>query len=257
MGRSLLLLTPDSNPVVRILFFPHAGGTALHLRAWAERLPPFVQLLGVRYTAWDNPAAQIAPRTSQSIVADLVADIVAQSDRPMIFFGYSLGALIAYETCVELCGRGIDSPAELVVAASRAPDQPRREVSVTELTDAELIARLRHYGGTPESVLQDPDLLDALLPAIRADFSVVDSYRMTQPMRLRCPITAMAGNTDPLATVDAVGAWRSRTTSTFNLHRFAGGHFFLHEQPQRVLSIVESLANRYVTNARDALDGRH
>lgn len=251
MRRSLLLLSPHSHPAVRILFFPYAGGTATHLHSWAKRFPPSVQLSGVRYTAWDDPAAQPAHRTPQSIAACLFEEVAGLADLPLILFGYSLGALIAYEVCVELSRHGIDAPADLVVAAARAPDIPRQEPPVAGLSDAQLIARLRRYGGTPESVLQDQDMIEFLLPAIRADFAVVESYGYSQSPPLRCPITAIGGSSDELAGPAAVAAWQARTSGAFAHHQLEGGHFFLHQQPHSVVAILRRLANRHVTDLCD------
>jgi medium-chain acyl-[acyl-carrier-protein] hydrolase len=165
---------------------------------------------------------------------------------PLICFGYSLGALIAYETSKQLIQNGLCPPLELVVAAARAPHIPRKTAPVSSLPDTEFIAKLRSYGGTPEPVLQDKDLLGHFLPILRADFATAENYRLSQFTPLPCPITAIAGSSDNSVGVSAVAAWEMHTSGRFALHQLEGGHFFIHKQLHSVIAIVRGLAARHV-----------
>lgn len=241
MSKSILLLTPERWPGVRVLFFPYAGGNPSHIRNWGPHFPSDVELLGVRYPR----ALEQGARTPQWIAAEVCADIARLADVPLIFMGYSLGALVAYEVGLELLRRGIDAPAHFVAAASRAPHMPRRSPSISDLADAELIEELRRYGGTPEAVLQDKEAIDYLLPLIREDLSVAERYRHAHSHALQCPITAIAGRSDMLAEVSDVAAWGKHTQGSFSFHELNGGHFFLHEDPAAVMAIMQPLTNRY------------
>ncbi|WP_349780515.1 alpha/beta fold hydrolase [Xanthomonas sp. WHRI 7065] len=241
MSKSLLLLTPERSPTVRVLFFPYAGGNASHIRNWGSSFPRNVELLGVRYP---RTTGQVA-RTPQSIAAEVCADVATLANVPLIFLGYSLGALVAYEVGLELSRRCIDAPVHMVAAASRAPHMPRRSPPISELTDAELIEELRRYGGTPEAVLQDKEAIAYLLPFIREDLSVAERYRHAPSHALHCPITAVAGRSDMLAEVADVAAWGEHTQGPFSFHELNGGHFFLHEDAAAVMAIIRPLTERY------------
>lgn len=242
MSKSILLLTPDRWPAVRVVYFPYAGGNAAQLRSWASLLPQHVELVGVRYP---GAGAASGKRTPRSIADRVCDDIAALAQVPLIFFGYSLGALVAYEVGRAFAHRGFAAPAHFVAAASRAPHLPRRQPPISGLPDHELIEQLRLYGGTPEAVLQDQEAIEYLLPLIRDDLSVAEHYLNAEPEPLDCPITAIAGRSDALMEIGDVAAWNEQTRGSFAFHQMEGGHFFLHEQSASVAGIVRMLAERH------------
>lgn len=239
MSKSILLLTPERSPAVRVLFFAYAGGNASQIRSWGSCFPHDVELLGLRYPR----APGNGLRTPQSIASHVCADIVALANVPMIFLGYSLGALVAYEVSIELSRLGFATPAHVVVAASRAPHLPRKSPAISGLADAELIEELRHYGGTPEAVLQDKEAIGYLLPIIREDLAVAEHYYHAPSAPLRCPITAIAGRSDVLADVPDVAAWSKHTQASFAFHQMDGGHFFMHEHAAAMAAIIRRLTD--------------
>jgi surfactin synthase thioesterase subunit len=146
---------------------------------------------------------------------------------PFVFFGYSLGALIGFELARSLRREGIDGPVHLVVAAFRAPHLPDPHRPVHDLPDADLVARLRELGGTPPEVLREPELMSLLLPLLRADLSVSETYVHRQEDPLDCSLTAFGAADDLEVSLEEVSAWRSHTRGPFELRIFPGGHFFI------------------------------
>ncbi len=105
--------------------------------------------------------------------------------------------------------------------------------------DAGLLAQLRALGGADEEVLRDADLMGLLLPAIRADYRAVETYRPSEvPAVLDVPVTALAGREDPAVEVAEMDAWRHHTSAAFRLHTFPGGHFYLHQRVAEVAAVV-------------------
>jgi len=239
--KSILSLTPNRRAAVRLVFFPYAGGNAWHILNWARDFPAGVELLGVRYPE----AAEAGSHSAQSIAKGIFEDVVRYTDTPLIFFGYSLGALIAFEVCSELARAGIEMPAHLVVAAARAPGLARTRPPISDLPEAELIEELRRYRGTPEVILRDQSVLDLLLPTIRAELAIAERYRLTEAVPLRCPLSAISGSHDELAAPSDIAAWHAHTTGPFDFVPLEGGHFFLHEQPQTVIAIIRRLTDRF------------
>lgn len=248
MKCSLVLLKSSKCAAVRILGFPYAGGNATFVRNWSEHLPSYVELFGVNYSGRNGRTSGPLLLTPQAIVEDLIEDVIKCATIPVILFGYSLGAVIAYETSKQLAQRGLSWPSELVVAAARAPHLPRKSHPVSSLSDTEFIAKLRSYGGTPEAVLQDKQLLDYYLPILRADFATAENYQLLHFTPLPCPITAIAGSSDNSADASMVAAWEKHTSGTFDLHQLEGSHFFLHKQLNSVLEIMRRLARRHVND---------
>lgn len=240
------MLKPSKRAAVRILCFPYAGGSAAFVRGWSEHLPEHVELLSVQYPGRDSRFGEPLLRTPQAIVNDLFEDVVRYTDLPLIFFGYSLGAPIAYETCIKLLQHGLRPPAELVVAAARAPHLSRKLSPTSDLPDTEFVAKLRKFGGTPESVLQDEDVMGHFLPILRADFACAENYSPTQFPPLPCPITALVGSLDTTVDESAIAAWKLHTSRAFAIQTLEGGHFFLHEQIGAVISIIKRLTDQHM-----------
>jgi len=158
-------------------------------------------------------------------------------DRPFALFGHSLGALLAFEVTRALRRRGAPLPAGLFVAACEAPDRlPSAQLHL--LPDDALVAELRRLGGTPEQILRDPDFQALLLPIVRADLAVRETYAYAAEPPIPCPITVMIGSHDPQVDAAAAESWRLHTTAPTRVRRFWGDHFFVSGARADVLSAI-------------------
>jgi surfactin synthase thioesterase subunit len=208
------------NAEYRMFCFPFAGGSAAFYYEWGPLFGPSTEVVPVqlpgRGRLADLPHAQdIRP------LASAVADAIATTDLPVVLFGHSMGAIIAFEVACLL-----PDVHHLVVTGRPAPHIPRPTTPVSSLSRTELVAVLRDYGATPEEVLADAELLDLVLPTIRADFTMIESYRYSPSPPLSCALTAIGGLTDPGVSPDDIRAWSRYTTGPFTTHFLPGGHFF-------------------------------
>jgi medium-chain acyl-[acyl-carrier-protein] hydrolase len=233
------IITPLPNPkaAVRFICVPHAGGGVASFRGWSERLTAAevgIVLLPGRGSRLREPLHQ-----SISEAACAVADAVASGpERPAVFFGHSLGALIAFEAARLLESRSWPL-LSVFVSGRRAPALSDPLPPVSSLPDAQFIAEVqRRYDSVPAAVLADADLMQLLLPGLRADFAMVDSYRHEPAAPLRCPLVACGGNTDPYATRQELEAWKSETTGRFSAHTFGGGHLYLQREQEALTALV-------------------
>jgi medium-chain acyl-[acyl-carrier-protein] hydrolase len=239
--RFLVTLKRSEHAQVRIICLPYAGGHAAFTQSWSQGLPENVELVGVGYPKDQGSAGIRSPQTIASAVLD---EVLRYSDRPLLLFGYSLGALVAYELSLLLARYARQQPAELMVAACRAPNLPSNS-PMTGLPDAQFIERLRKLGGTPQAVLDNAELLEFFLPVLRADIATAESYRASSITALSCPITAIAGSMDATTELAKVTAWESFTSSRFHWHQIEGHHFFIKQQPKAVLAIVREVVERH------------
>jgi medium-chain acyl-[acyl-carrier-protein] hydrolase len=158
-----------------------------------------------------------------------IADaLVPHLDTPFVFFGHSLGALVGFETARELRRRGGVGPAHLFVSACGAPQVRDARPPKHDLPTPKLLEELRRFDGTPREVLEHAELMQLVLPTIRADLAVHETYTYLPQPALECPISAFGGVQDPNVDRDSLERWRDETRGAFQVRLFPGGHFFLH-----------------------------
>jgi surfactin synthase thioesterase subunit len=179
-------------------------------------------------------------------LVDGLADAVAPlMDRPTVFFGHSMGSLIAFELARELLRRRLREPDHLMVSGRRSPRIPESEPPLHPLPDDALFAELeRRFDGVPAVIKAEPDLMALFAPVIRADLKALETHAFRGEPLLDIPITALGGADDARVTPEGLEAWRDLTTSEFSQRRFPGGHFYLHDRREPVLAAVSEILDR-------------
>ncbi len=216
---------------------PPPGGSVSAFTGWADRLPVaevgVVQLPG-RVGRPSEPRIE-----SMSDAADGVADGTARLPAyPTVLFGHSLGALLAFETARRLRDRSWPLLA-LFVSGCRAPALPTTERPLAGLPTDELIGEAcRRYQAIPEAVLADRELMPLLVPGLRADIAMAESYDHDAGVPLDCPIVACGGSTDPRASRPELEAWRSETRGRASVHLFGGGHMYLLQEGVALTGLI-------------------
>jgi len=160
------------------------------------------------------------------------------------FFGHSMGAMIAFELARELRRRGAGEPRHLFASGRRAPQIPNTDPVTYNLPDAQLIADLQKLNGTPPEVLEHEELMQFILPLIRADFELVQTYEYMPDEPLQCPITAYGGIDDLEVPPDKLKPWKEQTQSTFEFLMLAGDHFFLRTSQNELVNLVDKALRR-------------
>ncbi|MFE9025049.1 thioesterase II family protein [Streptomyces iakyrus] len=221
---------------VRLLCFPHAGGTAAYYRPLAAALAPDVDILAVQYPGRQERFRERLVDTVGEL-ADGVADAVHPLlHQPVSFFGHSMGAAVAYEVALRLQARG-HRLRTLFVSGQSTPSA-RRDRGVHSLPDGLLAAELERLGATDPAILADRELLGVLLPVIRADYRAIETYRRSDEPALDCPIVTLTGTADPYVRPSEAAAWAGLTRHDFAFHELPGDHFFLEAQRDRVCEIL-------------------
>jgi medium-chain acyl-[acyl-carrier-protein] hydrolase len=170
--------------------------------------------------------------------------VAAASDLPYAIFGHSMGALVAFELTLALEAAGARAPSHLFVSARRPPDEPDPEPPVHALPQEEFLDELqRRYGGVPEAVRQERELLELLLPTLRADIRAIERYAPSSRRRVRCPVHVYGGSEDRHPTPSQLPGWQRVADRDVRVRLFAGDHFYLNLQRDALMSdIVASWA---------------
>jgi medium-chain acyl-[acyl-carrier-protein] hydrolase len=205
---------------------PHAGGGAASYLAWRELLHPDVEVVAVVPPGREARHREEPYRRMAELLPPLTEAVIPYADRPYAIFGHSLGASIGHELARSLSAGPAGPPLCLFVSGRRAP-QRRAEGRRHLMPDQEFLSALAALGGMPEELFGHPDLIRLLLPLLRADFELSETYAQLPGARLMCPVLALGGAEDPEVPPAQLAQWRHVTTGGFGLRLFRGGHFYL------------------------------
>jgi medium-chain acyl-[acyl-carrier-protein] hydrolase len=232
---------PNPCATLRLFCFPYAGGSTQIYRRWPEILSPDFEVCAVHLPGRGNRITEQSFYAVEPLVQAVASAITPYLDRPFAFFGHSMGAIISFELSRLLSERGGRVPAHLFISGRRAPQLQRDEEITHNLPQSQFLSHVRNLNGTPDEVLEHPELMELMLPLLRADFSIVETYRYRPGPPLQIPLTAFGGVGDPEVPPPDVESWRAQTSAAFNLRIMPGGHFFLNDSPVQaaMLRVIE------------------
>ena len=221
---------PAPRARLRLFCIAHAGGGASSFRGWADALPAEIEVCPVQLPGRENRVAE-RPFDRLEPLVEALADVFDSFlTLPFALFGHSNGALIGFELARTLRARGRPGPVHLFASGRRAPDLPSDRQPTHQLDDEAFLADLQELGGLPAVVLEHPELLALLLPVMRADVAIHETYVYREQAPLECPITAYGGLTDPKVSREQLQGWENHTRGPFVMRMFPGGHFYLQDE---------------------------
>ena len=217
----------QTQPAIRLFCLPFAGGTAATYRSWANYLPASIELVPVELPGRGMRFSEPLFVASQPLIAALAEAMQPYLAQPYLFFGHSMGALLSFELTRWLATHYQSQPQQLFVSGHRAPHLAAADTTTHQLSDPDLLQKVRTIDGTPKEVLEQHELMQLMLPILRADFPICDTYQFQPAQPLNVAISAFGGFQDPMVKRHDIAAWREHTTAEFQMHMFPGGHFFL------------------------------
>lgn len=229
---------PVDGARVRLVCFPHAGGSATGYLGWPELLPDGVEMLAVQYPGRQNRIAEPCFESLPELAAAVTVALKAHTGLPLVLFGHSMGSAVAYEVARGLRRDGHEVP-RLLVSGRGAPHVGYGERRPPSLDDASLIAVVRALSGTEADAYEHPEMRELLMPSLRADYTMLDRYRPAAPAEpLDVPVTVFGGDDDPACPVAELDSWAEVTDAGHEVLTYPGGHFYLREHERALVAAV-------------------
>jgi surfactin synthase thioesterase subunit len=229
---------PRLAPRLRLFCLPFAGAGASAYATWPAGLPDEIEICAVQLPGREGRFNDPLVTDIHALVPALCDGIAPLLDRPFALFGHSMGAAVAYETARALARDRGRSPAVLFVSGHRAPHLPRQYPPIHHLPDPEFVDELRRLNGTPAEVLAGSELLDLVLPLLRADFQMAETYVPSPGGPLACRVVALGSTEDDRVSLATLEPWREATTGPFEVAMFPGDHFYLKTHRVRLLDFL-------------------
>ena len=225
-------INPDAQ--MRLFCIPYAGGGASIFHAWRNGNLREAQVCAIQMPGRESRISDIPFTDMTPLVEELGQAILPWLDMPFAFFGHSNGALVSFELVRLLRRRNLRLPLALIVAGNNAPDAPHLHPPIAQLPEKDFLKQLRELNGVPKDIERNAEIMELLLPTLRADINISETYRYVPEEPLDCPIMAVYGSHDPETDYESVLAWQRQTRREFCTQDIPGDHFFLNSS-RRIL----------------------
>ena len=233
-------------PKLRLFCLPYAGGGAAIYRGWPREFPSMIDVRAVRLPGREQRTAEPAWTNLGHVAAALAKALLPLLEQPFAFFGHSMGAAIAYEVARVLARDHGRTASGFLASACRAPQLPSSKPLLHRLPDRQLLDELGRLGGTAPSVLENMELMQLVLPTLRSDLQLIETYVAAQPSSLNCPVVAFGGLRDFEIGRHELEAWRPISNGDFRFHMIEGDHFFINGERERLISLAVSELERWI-----------
>ncbi len=232
---------PRPKADLRLICFPYAGGNASTYTSWVNIIPDNVELVLVQPPGRATRIFEQAYTSMDSLIQSLIKVIPSKLDKPYILFGHSLGSRVAFELMNKLKQQEYPLPQHFIASGSRGPQCTSDKKELYKLPDEDFIFELQKLNGTPKALLENKDLMDLLLPLIRADFELSDKYLYSDNTRFNCSVSVLGGEYDVDITDLHLKSWGDFFTKKITQHIIKGDHFYIDTNRETVLRIVNKI----------------
>ncbi|CAM2006493.1 thioesterase II family protein [Acanthopleuribacter pedis] len=237
----LRCFAPHTNPKKRLFAFHHGGGSAVFVKNWHTFLGEDVEVVGVQLPGRQERMREKPITQVEALVQPLAQALQPYTDLPFYLFGHSLGAMVSFELARYLCDFTSAQPQALIVSGRHAPQVKSVFPKIARLDDQAFLEGVKNYDGLPAEILAHKELLQLILPSLRADFALSETYFYQPAPPLPHPIAAIGGNADRSVPVANLEAWQKQTRGGFSMQLIDGGHFYFEEQPDAFFTALKQV----------------
>lgn len=228
----------------RLVCFPYAGGGASAYYRWPELILPDLELIRITLPGHEHRIREPLVKNIGEIIEKVSDELRFITEEPYAMFGHSMGAIIAFETCREFRRKKLPLPDHLFAAGYRAPQLPDTDNPITHLPNHEFLEKVCAYGGMPQGILNNKELLDIFVPILKADYQIIESYQYAAEPPLNCSITTFGGIADQKVSSRQIVEWEKQTKKEFKSRFFDGGHFFIKNRESELVGEINLILKK-------------
>lgn len=235
---------PKCEMEVRLFCLPYAGRGASIYKEWQKLVPSWIDVCPIRLPGRETRIREPLIRDMKVMVDNLARAILPFLHDPYVLFGHSMGALITYELANRICELRYPKPVCLFISGRAAPSVAHDSLSrpAQNLSDSEFIEEIaNNIHSTVLQLVSEPELMSVMLPILRADFELIQSYSYVTRPPLETPIIVFSGTSDSSVPPEDLKPWANCTSSHFSIEMLEGDHFFVHKSDQVVGKILKAL----------------
>lgn len=231
-----------------ILFcLPYAGGSASIYNKWEKYLEPFIQLHPIELRGRGRRFYEKCYDNLESNVSDIINSmkLVLHNNTDYAILGHSMGSLLAYELYYKILSLNLPLPKHIFFCGYKAPHISPNEECISKLSDKEFLKKINEYGGTPQEILDNNEILEIFLPILRNDFKSIDTYKYAERnVKIDCDISILTGSNDNIQSNELI-EWQYHTNKSCTFYTVKGNHFFINSNYTKVISIVNKTLEKF------------
>ncbi len=234
------MMTGDNSSVPRkinLFCFPFAGGSFYSYKEFEKYIPDYINMIGIDLPGHGRRMREPLLKDVHEMAEDIFYQIKGRLYEPYAIYGHSLGAILSYLFAQRIVKENMPYPV-LMFLSGRAAPPVCKEKYVHLLPKQEFIKKVNKYGGIPNEILQEEELMDFMVPILRADFEAAGTYKYEETVPLDIPMTVMTGLKDEEVEYKEALKWQEVATEKISVRQFPGGHFFIFEHPMEIVRIL-------------------
>jgi medium-chain acyl-[acyl-carrier-protein] hydrolase len=234
---------------MKLFCLPYAGGGASAFRCMKEMMPAHIQLHPLHLAGREHRFSEPLEKNLAIVVRQLAQQLTVNGNEPYALYGHSMGSLLGFELIRYLVRNKLPLPVHFFAAARGAPALSGEYQRFSRFSDIDFIQHIKAFGGLPEKILANEEIMAMVLPILRNDFDLLDDYQYFEGDPLPVPITTFHGENDSTVRLSWVLAWRYETSREYYHHKIEGNHFFLNVPGSRLFNLISDTLYNYQSTA--------
>lgn len=235
----LVPLTNYEHSRIRLFCIPYAGGGASVFRNWKHFLSKEIEAIAIQLPGRETRFSEPPISDFKQLIVQIIANIQPHLSEPFAIYGHSLGAAIAFELTHELERLGFN-PDYVFLSGRQSPELASLRTPIAHLPDNEFLNQLMNYNGTPQEIFENKELIEMLLPMLRADFFLAESYQNDHNKKIKADLSALGSYNDPWLTPKSLEGWRNKTAGKFASSWFKGDHLYLNQDTESLVRYIQA-----------------